>query len=140
MTKRSVTFISDPGHGWLSVKQADLLELGIVDKISRYSYLDGSRAYLEEDCDAGLYIDAAKKAGWDLNIKQSYRKSFNRALGSYEAGFVKSPINIGRKVFDYKGAEYTVTGENAKKWILDGGLYGVAKSNPYKSVCSEGKV
>lgn len=56
-------FIHDPGHGWLEVPAAELVELAIAHKVSAYSYLsrDGATAYLEEDCDASLFADAK---GW----------------------------------------------------------------------------
>lgn len=53
-------FISDPGHGWLEVPQVDILTAGIQSKISGYSYINKGMVYLEEDCDAGLFIDAVK--------------------------------------------------------------------------------
>ena len=31
-------YITDAGHGWLKVPLAELLKLGIADKISSYSY------------------------------------------------------------------------------------------------------
>lgn len=52
------TFFSDPGHGWLEVQVAELHELGIAEKISGYSYLNGELAYLEEDCDLSVYLRA----------------------------------------------------------------------------------
>lgn len=62
-------FISDAGHGWLKVPQPMLSELGIADKISLYSYVDGKgNAYLEEDCDATVFI---KEYCWRENIKRS---------------------------------------------------------------------
>ena len=54
-------FIADPGHGWLEVPIKELIELGIVEKISPYSYIKGEFAYLEEDCDA---TEFAKAKGW----------------------------------------------------------------------------
>ncbi len=54
--KKRLTFYSDAGHGWLKVKLTDLFMLGIADKISPYSYMRDEWAYLEEDCDAQLYI------------------------------------------------------------------------------------
>lgn len=48
----------DSGHGWLEVSKAKLKSLGIADKISGYSYQKGDKAYLEEDCDAGLFFEA----------------------------------------------------------------------------------
>ena len=53
-------FHHDSGHGWLAVKIVYLKQLGIHDKISQYSYKRGKTAYLEEDCDAMIFIDAYK--------------------------------------------------------------------------------
>lgn len=49
------TFFTDPGHGWLRVPLADLHEVGF--KPSKYSYYDKDYAYLEEDCDAPLFME-----------------------------------------------------------------------------------
>jgi len=72
MTKQ-YTFFADVGHGWLSVKRKELVELDIINKISSYSYQRGDSVYLEEDCDASVFF-AAK--GWDnygnAPIKESY--------------------------------------------------------------------
>lgn len=54
-------FYSDDGHGWLAVKKKYLQELGIADKISGYSYQKGLTAYLEEDCDAEVFVKAMKQ-------------------------------------------------------------------------------
>jgi len=51
-------FWNDPGHGWLQVEVSDLKLLGIDKKISGYSYKKSGKAYLEEDCDAGVYLNA----------------------------------------------------------------------------------
>ncbi len=53
-------FFSDPGHGWLRVPRSELIELGVMDKISACSYQtdDGQFVFLEEDCDLGVYVDA----------------------------------------------------------------------------------
>jgi len=59
-------FISDPGHAWLEVPRAELVELGILNKVSQYSYQHGDMVYLEEDCDAGLFIDARRITGKDV--------------------------------------------------------------------------
>ena len=61
---------SDAGHGWLAVKTKELVELGIADKISSYSFYKGKTTYLEEDCDAGLYINAQTAAGVQVITKQ----------------------------------------------------------------------
>ena len=82
---KTFTFHNDPGHGWLEVTQPDLddLLLTYVD-FSAYSYTDGQRLYLEEDCDAGIFLNAyAAKYGRDsFRITETHtnRDSFIRAL------------------------------------------------------------
>lgn len=51
----TIEWIVDPGHAWLSVPLESLPE-PLACYISEYSYKDESRAYLEEDCDAGRWI------------------------------------------------------------------------------------
>ena len=61
----------DAGHEWLAVKKSELVELGIADKISAYSYEKGSTAYLEGDCDAAEFFNAYRaKHGVDPKTKQ----------------------------------------------------------------------
>lgn len=57
------TFHTDAGHGWLEVDMLELELLGITEQISRYSYKRGRKAYLEEDCDASLFINAMESKG-----------------------------------------------------------------------------
>jgi hypothetical protein len=59
----SYTFHIDPGHGWLEVSKEELSLFNIADKISSYSYKLGSKVFLEEDCDAGLFINALENKG-----------------------------------------------------------------------------
>ena len=84
--KRKLTFLADPGHGWLSVSRKDLKTLGIQNVISNCSFQRGQRVYLEEDRDAVLFLDAAKKNGWDLQIKESSsnKKSWVRYQDRYK--------------------------------------------------------
>ena len=48
-------FYEDPGHGWLRVPKTEISP-EIKNKISQFSYMNGNYAYLEEDCDAGLFM------------------------------------------------------------------------------------
>jgi len=50
----------DESHGWLEVDQEALMALGIVEKISEYSYMNGSKIYLEEDVDMPLFLDEVR--------------------------------------------------------------------------------
>ena len=51
-------FYNDPGHAWMEVKYSDIVMLGINKEISGYSYRSGDLVYLEEDRDAGIYLNA----------------------------------------------------------------------------------
>lgn len=67
------TFHSDPGHAWLEVPLVMLRDLNIHKRISTYSYKDASNAYLEEDCDAPVFLDAfALKHGRSPNLDPLY--------------------------------------------------------------------
>lgn len=65
-------FFNDPGHAWLQVKLEELGILGIADKISYFSYRKGLYAYLEEDCDAGIFLRA--KYGKDITGAELERR------------------------------------------------------------------
>lgn len=68
----TLTFHTDPGHGWLAVDLALVRELAIGDKISRYSYRDNARAYLEEDCDAAILISALDQRSMPYRIVEKH--------------------------------------------------------------------
>ncbi len=55
---KTYVFHSDSEHGWLAVKRSELDALGVIDKITPYSYTKGGTVYLEEDCDASAFFDA----------------------------------------------------------------------------------
>lgn len=69
-TKLHLIWFSDPGHAWLRVKKADVVTLGVHGLISQYSYHSGAFAFLEEDQDAGVFLDAAQEAGYIVNIQE----------------------------------------------------------------------
>lgn len=85
------TFYSDPGHAWLCVSYAELVELGIHDKISSWSYRSGGKiygndlVYLEEDRDAGIYINAVNKLGYTVEFveKNNNQESPIRSYDPY---------------------------------------------------------
>lgn len=88
MKQRNLRFIEDPGHGWLEVDKVDLVTLGIADKISHFSYQRGptGKVYLEEDCDASVFLDAATAAGWNVIWNCIHQENtFVRELPGYSA-------------------------------------------------------
>ena len=72
MTKRqqneAPVWITDPGHAWLRVPLADYTAVGIT--ASKFSYVDAEYVYLEEDCDAALYLDIYR----DRSPEQPFRE------------------------------------------------------------------
>ena len=68
-------FHSDPGHAWLAVKRSELIALNILGQISSCSYQKGDTVYLEEDCDAAVFIDAKTKRGEPIPIKESFQEN-----------------------------------------------------------------
>lgn len=77
--KKKITYIfhHDPGHGWLQVPVSKLVELGITDKITSYSYItkDLSYAFLEEDCDIQTFYNALGKRP---DSAEKYHDEFDR--------------------------------------------------------------
>lgn len=65
-------FYNDPGHAWCKVDRALLADLGVLDKVSSYSYVRGSAVYLEEDCDASLLIAALRARGIEPEFVEHY--------------------------------------------------------------------
>ena len=59
-------FHEDAGHGWLAVPVEEVKASGI--EVSGYSYRKGNMAYLEEDLDAGLFMDAMDLTNNDYNV------------------------------------------------------------------------
>jgi hypothetical protein len=72
MKTKSYDFYSDPSHGWLKVSITEVARLGIANKISTCSYKMGSHLYLEEDCDARLFVESQAAQG----IEVKYREHF----------------------------------------------------------------
>jgi hypothetical protein len=86
LTSLTYKFYSDPGHGWLQVKLDELVELGIQDKISHYSYIKGDTVYLEEDCDMSTFMNAMEAQGITVKlafINEREQDSFIRKLRKY---------------------------------------------------------
>jgi hypothetical protein len=85
----TVTVYSDPAHAWAKVKRQVLINLGIADKITRYSYQLRDNVYLEEDCDLYLLHQTLDAQGVRLKYVEKYtdRASKIRSYERYEYGF-----------------------------------------------------
>lgn len=69
-----LTYLQDPGHGWIACPLPLAHDLGITDKVSRYSYLDRDILWLEEDCDAALLVDALRARGEPISFVEIFIK------------------------------------------------------------------
>jgi len=67
-----INYFTDPGHGWAAVKIKVLQDLGIADRISHYSYSRGKTAYLEEDLDFAVLLNALTAAGITYSITEKH--------------------------------------------------------------------
>ena len=73
-------FYADAGHAWLAVRFKDFIDAGAkIEDVSGYSYWRGQTLYLEEDCDAGVFVNA-------------YQKKYNRVPLFFEKYTERSPI------------------------------------------------
>jgi len=67
------TFHTDPGHGWLEVPVAELFNVGLLPSdFSSYSYLQGNTVYLEEDCDASVFIQTYEQHIGPISVKEKF--------------------------------------------------------------------
>lgn len=79
---------TDPGHGWLKVTRKLLIELGIENQITAYSYQSksGKIVYLEEDADVSLFANTLKAKGWSFQNETKYsERSHVRSLPRFKA-------------------------------------------------------
>lgn len=61
---------SDPGHGWGRVRRSKLIKLGILGKITTYSFQRGEWVYLEEDFDLTQFVLACRAAGEEPKFRE----------------------------------------------------------------------
>ena len=71
---KTLTYHTDPGHGWLQVSQTDLDDVGLsYTDFSSCSYTDSKFLFLEEDCDMAVFMLAFRaKHGKLPSINEIY--------------------------------------------------------------------
>lgn len=77
------SFYADAGHGWLRVPKHLLVELGIADRITAFSYQRGDYAYLEEDVDLSIFLTAMRQRGIEPEFLE-HHSEYSRIRG-YES-------------------------------------------------------
>ena len=73
--------LENPGHSWVFAHLSHVVALGAANAFSECSYIVGSSAALEEDCDAPALADAIKSAtgrriDWDRDVSSFYDEMF----------------------------------------------------------------
>jgi hypothetical protein len=66
---KELTFVADAGHGYLKVPLKVLEAYGLVGKLSGFSFKSKKFGFLEEDCDAPLFLKTIKEAGNEHHYK-----------------------------------------------------------------------
>ncbi len=82
---------SDPGHGWMAVKRESLIYLGILHRISGFSYMKDQTVYLEEDCDATLFFKAFEAVFGEEPRQTCTSVNYPHNIRGYEQ-FIKADI------------------------------------------------
>jgi len=82
--KKQFDYIQDPGHGWVKVPLSLILELGIAEKITRYSYYNNGQVYLEEDCDTCTFMNAYhERFGFDPKLRDRIARERRSRVRGY---------------------------------------------------------
>lgn len=128
------TLIDTGGHGYLSVSKKDIiLVIDDLSQISTFSGLDFNRVYLEEDCDATLFINKATEKGFEVIVKSGYNLNF-KITHNYNHKLFSLKGEIGETFKMYDDLTYTIINivndvrivENSK-----GDRYRLLKTNPF---------
>ncbi len=80
---KTIHFYEDPGHGWGKVGLKELVDLGIDQEISTYSYQRNGWVFLEEDLDLGIYLQALRARGIEPKFVEHHTNRVSR-IRSYD--------------------------------------------------------
>jgi hypothetical protein len=84
----TIIIYSDSGHAWGKVKRQVLINLGLADKVSTYSYQYKDNVYLEEDCDLSLLFETLISLDTKIKFveKHTNNRSRIRSYDQYQSG------------------------------------------------------
>lgn len=131
------THIDTGGHGYLSVSKKDFLRVLRPEQITHCSGHSISRMYLEEDCDASLFMNTAEAKGIKVEVKSGYNLKFD-ITHNYKPEMFHYQPKLGDEVELHDGGWYKIVGIGFHKMVVAcmGTRYGISLSNPYKWVIS----
>ena len=110
--KKQFIFHEDGCHGWLEVSYKDITDLNIQNRITESSYINRTtkKIFLEEDCDATLFLNEFKnKYGYKPELLEGrfYEESPIRKLpfySSWQFNLYWNPLE-GKELRDYLNSE-----------------------------------
>ena len=132
-----LTFYSTPGHGYLRVPKSVFVKCGgDPTKISEFSGHDLSTLYLEEDCDAGYFLDLLESNDIDYEIESKYVNSVSNTH-NYDPKLFGCKLVDGQAVLLH-GEMVGIIQNMSGKLLVNVGVmrYQLPKSNPYKYIKS----
>lgn len=94
-------WVNDPGHGWLVVPLKDVVAAGVAERITAYSYMTMTHAYLEEDVDAGVFLAAKWLDGQaipDRYVDRTPIRSYRPFDAALAVAVVREPLRLGDSV------------------------------------------
>lgn len=95
--KQKYTWYCDSGHAWLKVTRSDLNKLGIENKISNYSFIKGDNVYLEEDCDATIFIKEFQKQYNIVLEAKNFTEKFSKSSSCRNYPRYKTQMNFEKE-------------------------------------------
>lgn len=130
-----VNFIDTGGHGYYSVSKPDFLLVCTPEQITGCSGHSLTRIYLEEDCDATTFFDAAKAKGIEVSVKSSYNLKFNITHNFNPELFDWKP-EIGKKVKLHDDGFYTIVVVAQSHIVVNcyGTRYRISLRNPFQYI------
>jgi len=79
------TVWTDAHHAWIEVPKREVKQLGLLDKISTYSFEKGDNLYLEEDIDGKMFLDRINEDIFELDERYE-EESRVRKYKPYKGG------------------------------------------------------
>ena len=79
-----LTYITDPGHGWLlvTIDQVEQVGLSACD-FSGFSYRQGNTLALEEDLDMGVFLEAYQAKHKETPLIQAEHLGYDAPIRSW---------------------------------------------------------
>lgn len=124
--KLKIKVINDPSHGWGSVSLKLLEQLDLIDKISQYSYMTNTRAYLEYHSDLNKLFEKLKEKNIEYEVTSSHLEKTN--IRSFPP-FNKEKLNLIENI--KVGSSFYIYNSDTKSYDLPVKITNINKNKIY---------